>query len=718
MTGPRWAGWSASFRCAGLVAMAALAGCAPDDAGPTNAASNRGAAGTVALRISSTDVAPGGLVVVVASPGNPAHLRGFQGRIGFDPARLDYVGQPLEGKTLVIVNHRLADSGEVRFLAFEDAGLAASDVRLVFRVRASNYARQVVLRADEAVDDRGLRTALDPRGGLVVDRALVVPSGARRLTLLDWVEHLGLAEPARQSPFPLSAGDGYIFGDPTLNGLVTSLDAAVTANVAVGNLPLLVDPTKDYAVAANVAPFNLPGLGEANDPLPPGRNGDGSLVISVLDVASISNESLGRDQPVVGEPIPGRQLAGNRVVVTGVIDSGLTRTFRRDTIYELQGAVDVLYGATLVIEAGTRIEADEATHAGLRVWRGGNLVAIGTRLQPIVFTCNAPVPTRGCWDGIQISGFSVLNNGVPGAGGNEVFGCAEKPAPGGGGRYGGCLPNDNSGALQYVRVEYGGSAMQDKAALRLLGVGFNTAIDSVQVYGSADDGMLIAGGYAALRTVVLTNNAGTALRWDDGWQGRIQSLIVQQGADNGDAIVGANLTANPDATPRSAPTLWNVTVVGTGPGSFARGLVLESGTDVQVWNAVVQRTGGAALDIVGAAACAQALSGGINVQNSVFFDGNPNFATDADCIDEGAWALDPARMNRVVDPQLIGPYSPAAPDFRPVQASPLGADFATPPNDGFYDPSARFVGAVPPANATGNIIPWYAGWTRGWSGTP
>jgi hypothetical protein len=696
---------------------AALAGCAPD-AGPSSAGLPSGNAEGVQLLVSSTDAKPGSLIAVVASPGDPSHLRGLQGRVVFDPTQLEYVGQPLEGHTLVIANHRLADSGEVRFLAFHDAGLAASDVSFVFRVRSSDYRSRLLLRAEAAVDDRGFATELEAQGGVVDDASLVVPSGARRLMLLDWVDYLGLAEPVRHTPFPLSAGDGYIFGDPTLNGLVTSLDAAVTANVAVGNLPLLVDPTRDYAVAANVAPFNLPGLGEANDPLPPGRNGDGSLVISVLDVASISNESLGRDQPVVGEPIPGRQLASNRVVVSGVIDSGLTRTFRRDTIYELQGAVDVLYGATLVIEAGTRIEADEATHAGLRVWRGGNLVATGTRLQPVVFTCNAPVPTRGCWDGIQISGFSVINDGAPGAGGNEVSGCAEKPAPNGGGSYGGCLPNDSSGSLRYVRIEYGGSAMQDQAALRLLGVGFATAIDSVQVYGSADDGILIAGGYAALRTVVLTNNAGAALRWHEGWQGRMQSLIVQQGADNGDAIVGANLTGNPDATPRSSPSIWNVTVTGTGPGSFARGLVLESGTAGLVRNVVVQRTGGAALDIVGTAACDQATAGGISLQNSVFFMGNPNFASDVDCIDEGAWALDPASMNRVVDPQLIGPYSPAAPDLRPVQSSPLGADYAIPPNDGFFDPTARFVGAVPPANATGNIVPWYAGWTRGWNGAP
>ena len=359
-----------------------------------------------------------------------------------------------------------------------------------------------------------------------------------------------------------------------------------------------------------------------------------------------------------------------------------------------------------------------ASNGGLHVWRGGNLVAVGTRLQPIVFTCNAQVPAPGCWDGVQISGFSPINNGVPGAGGNEVFGCAEKPAPHGGGRYGGCLPNDNSGALQYVRVEYGGSAMQDKAALRLLGVGADTPIDSVQVYGSADDGIFVGGGYAALRTVVLTNNAGAGLRWDDGWQGRVQYLIVQQGIGSGDAIVGANLVSNPGATPRSAPSLWNVTVAGAGAGSAARGLVLGSGTAGAVANAVILRTGGVALDIEGDAACAQATSGAIDVRNAVFFDGNPDFASDTDCIDEALWALDPSRMNRVIDPRLIGPYSPAAPDFRPSPTSPLGVGFAIPPGDAFYDPTARFVGAVPPANSTGNIIPWYAGWTRGWSGTP
>ena len=80
--------------------------------------------------------------------------------------------------------------------------------------------------------------------------------------------------------------------------------------------------------------------------------------------------------------------------------------------------------------------------------------------------------------------------------------------------------------------------------------------------------------------------------------------------------------------------------------------------------------------------------------NPGFFGGNPDFASDSDCIDEVAWALDPVRANRVVDPQLIDAISTVAPDFRPAPGSPLGGGFAVPPADGFFDPTARFVASL------------------------
>lgn len=677
----------------------------------------------VGLAVSDVSAPPGAEVaVLVRPPADGPALAGIQGRVRFDPARLAYVGQPLRGRTLVLASHRDLERGELVFVAFNEAGIAADDITFVFQARARGLVSALALEIEETVAPGRLMPAGVSGSPTVGDlRGAWVPRGARQLVLADWIDHLGLAEdaPAGRAALRQAPGEGFVYGDVTLNGAVTALDAAFTANLSLGNYPLLTDATKDLVVAANVAPANLPGLGEPEDPVPPGRNADGTLAITVLDVAAIRNESLQQNVPIVGDPIPGRVPATERVVVTGTIGIGTTRTFTRDTTYELQGAVQV--AGMLEIQAGTRIEGDAATRGALVIRRGGNLIVTGTRLQPVIFTCNAMVKSRGCWGGIEILGFSILNN-AESTSGDDITGCPEKIAMGSGAVYGGCAPHDTSGALRYMRVEFGGMAPSGGSpvpGLALFGVGLGTRIDSVQVFGSAGEGILVSGGQVNLRNVVMSNNAGTGLRWDDGWGGKGQFLIIQHDIGDGDLLHGSNFAGNPNATPRATPTLYNLTLVGPGSSvGSAEGLVLEHGTDVLVRNALVLRPGSAGMDVDGAETCARAIASGIRLENSVFFAGAPDLSTDADCLDEVAYTTDPARHNRLLDPLLVEPYGTLSPDFRPTPGSPLLTDFATPPADGFFDPSATYLGAVGPLTGVGNVIPWYPGWIRGWDGAP
>lgn len=672
------------------------------------------------LEVSSTTARPGTRIAVRIYQHNTLQvpLLGMQGTFRFDPNRLAYVGQPLAGETIELVNDEGASRGRLRMITIDRTRLPDEIAELVFEVRTANYTKGLTYHMEEAAtrDLQVLHTAIVEPGPVPLTRPpSTIPP--RRLTARDWLAHL-------QSGVVFDVGTlsgGARYGDVTLDGRINVADVASTSNVAIGLRPLLTDSTKDLAIAANVFPFNLPGLGEADDPVPPGRDADGSYNITISDVVVISNESVGYDPPVAGELIPGRTISSDRSILAGTIP--VSRTLFRDTVYELRGTVNVPGGVTLTIQAGTRLEGDPASRGMLVVRRGGNIDARGTRLQPIVFTCAAVVKSRGCWGGVIINGFSLLNNGQVLPGGVDVNGCPQKEDEPTEGFYGGCLIQDTSGVLRYVRVEYAGMAAPDGGVvpgLQLRGVGSGTRLDSIQVFASLGDGLYVAGGTANIRNVVLTDNAGDGLRWIDGWVGKGQFLIVQQTADNDDALAGENFALNPNAAPRSAPQLYNVTVIGppAGSGAIGRGVLLDHGSGLILRNAVLLRPGGAGLDIQGTESCT--LTSGVDpvirVESSIFFLGNPNYAADADCVDESAYASAPDRANRIIDPGLAAPFVTVTADLRPLPGAAALAGAVAVPNDGFFDPSATYVGAVPAANATGSNIPWYAGWTQPGSG--
>ena len=65
--------------------------------------------------------------------------------------------------------------------------------------------------------------------------------------------------------------------------------------------------------------------------------------------------------------------------------------------------------------------------------------------------------------------------------------------------YGGALPNDNSGTMQFVQIRYSGFAIapgNELQGLTLGGVGSGTTLDHIQVHNSSDDGIEIFGGRA------------------------------------------------------------------------------------------------------------------------------------------------------------------------------------------------------------------------------
>lgn len=174
-------------------------------------------------------------------------------------------------------------------------------------------------------------------------------------------------------------------------------------------------------------------------------------------------------------------------------------TWTKDKTYLLRGMVYIPANYTLTIEPGTVIrgagpEQDpngKGMAGTLIIERLGKIIAKGTAAEPIVFTSAKAAGQRnyGDWGGVVLIGKAAINR--PGAtiltGG--VRGTVET--------YGEF--DDNSGVLQYVRIEYAGAAQPPAPAtklsgLTLIGVGNTTIIDHVQVSYSGSDAFSWFGG--------------------------------------------------------------------------------------------------------------------------------------------------------------------------------------------------------------------------------
>jgi uncharacterized Fe-S cluster-containing radical SAM superfamily protein len=106
---------------------------------------------------------------------------------------------------------------------------------------------------------------------------------------------------------------------------------------------------------------------------------------------------------------------------------------------------------------------------------------------------------------------------------------------------------------------------------------------------------------------------------------------------------------------------------------------------------------------------AQTDAGTLFLKHSIFWDNANDTAslptsTGVDGFDATAYFLGAALSNHVIDPMLTDALDLASPSFVPMAGSPALTGGGTPPDDGFFDPSATFVGAF-------GAEDWTAGWT-------
>ncbi|MDE0085355.1 MAG: hypothetical protein OXU23_06560 [Candidatus Poribacteria bacterium] len=374
------------------------------------------------------------------------------------------------------------------------------------------------------------------------------------------------------------------------------------------------------------------------------------------------------------------------------------RTLSSDSDYLLRGAVFVEDGTTLTIEPGVTIYGEQAQNGTLIVAQGGKIMAEGTVDAPIVMTSDAEIGqrARGQWGGLIINGRAPTNQGVTAGEGDT-------------GDFGGNNPADNSGVLRYVRVEYAGiefSPDNELNGIALQGVGSGTVIEYVQVHMNQDDGIEMFGGTVNLKYVLVTGARDDSFDWTDGWTGKGQFWIAQQYGDDADnGFENDNSNKNNEAIPRSAPTIFNVTLVGdpTEGEKSDNGMLIREGAAGIYANFIVTGFKKVGLDINTPSSHKQANDGKLVVKNSIFFsNGKGNFGDekDDDGFDEAAWAK--GLGNVETDPNLSDPFNKDNPNFTPG----TGTASVTPakPTDAFFD-QVTFIGGVDPAND----------WTKGWT---
>ena len=157
------------------------------------------------------------------------------------------------------------------------------------------------------------------------------------------------------------------------------------------------------------------------------------------------------------------------------VDSDITKDTTWEGIIGVKRGIHVKSGATLTIKKGTKIIFLEK-NSYLLIERGGKINAVGTATEMIVFASSKK--EYGTAGGVIINGYAPINQGT---GSKSEIGDVD---------FGGDKADDNSGVLEYCRVEFGGVQITDEKehnGFTFNGVGSGTKISHLQAYKCSDD---------------------------------------------------------------------------------------------------------------------------------------------------------------------------------------------------------------------------------------
>ena len=437
------------------------------------------------------------------------------------------------------------------------------------------------------------------------------------------------------------------------------------------------------------------GALEGSIAVPSGQSGLYQWVIEIRDAAG--REVLARSNAMYS-------YIEASVNVSGTITSNTTWT--ANNRYVLSDFVGVVEPAVLTIEPGTVIYGGNG-RATLFIQRGAKIMADGTARRPIIFTSPQVVGSRAQtdWGSLVVLGKAPINE----TGGQAVLeGLGSQPQY----TFGGTGPNDSSGVLRYIRLEFGGFAIeanQEINGLTLAGVGRGTVVDYIQVLHNKDDAFEFFGGTVNAKHLLGIAFADDGLDFDLGYVGKIQfaAMIKRAANDENDANFLTEADNHPNnfsLTPLTVPTVYNATAVRVSSGLGNYGAVLRRGVSTRFYNTIVANSRHAPLTLRDDATFTNVSSGSLVFDNSILFGdfADARFPSSSDrAASTRTFLFTTMANNRNVDP-LLAMGTPTElktlmPDLTPLPGSPArDASFvAQPPDDGFFE-QVDFIGAVGP----------------------
>ncbi|WP_317899404.1 T9SS type A sorting domain-containing protein [Aurantibacillus circumpalustris] len=370
-------------------------------------------------------------------------------------------------------------------------------------------------------------------------------------------------------------------------------------------------------------------------------------------------------------------------------------TWTAGQTYLLQGPIYVTGNSILTIPAGVVVKGQSgAGGSGLFITKGSKLIAVGTATSPIVFTSDQPIGSRapGDWGGIILMGKGAINspNGI-----NNIEGIAASSLT----EYGGGTSpddNDNSGDLQYVRIEFGGyiyAPDKEINGLTIGGVGRGTTIDHVQCSFTNDDSFEWFGGAVNCKHLIAYRGVDDDFDTDFGFRGTVQFCLGVRdpnladptyantsGASTSEGFESDNDGSGSTATPQTGAIFSNVTDIGPLRGvltatchpGFRRGARIRRNSALKIVNSILMdhKTRGVYID--GALSEGNATSGSLVFKNNILA-GYGQRATEVgsgSTFNANSWVAANANDTLLSSLNILAnPYSWTAPDFRPTAGS-------------------------------------------------
>jgi len=318
-----------------------------------------------------------------------------------------------------------------------------------------------------------------------------------------------------------------------------------------------------------IAVVGLVGCDDDDDDNPSGTGGNSG------DTCSVYTPKYATDSTLQGS-IAGHLIL-DKYIMIDTNDDDIPEKVTVES-YEVIGFLNIEPCATLEIKKGVRIEGKKGNRATIQTLRGsgnkksGKIIATGTKDEPIVFTSAEPEGSRARGDigGIVLNG--LAKNNVPGG---------TRAGEGGAGSGGGNSDTDNSGTLKYVRVEWGGTVISEGNEINGMtfnSVGSGTTLEYLQAHFIADDGFEWFGGKVNAKYLLSTGVDDDNFDMDNGFSGNVQfAVCVQDPSVGNSGFENSHSDAASDDLPYTAPTCYNVTLVGgTADGKEDDGMLLKS----------------------------------------------------------------------------------------------------------------------------------------------